>query len=46
MIMREKIHRGEGELAEENTLIGFIKRTSQRDKMALEEGLSQDEKEF
>ena len=46
MITREKIHRGEGELVEENTLIGLRKRTSQRNKMASEEGLSQDEKKF
>jgi hypothetical protein len=30
----------------ENPLIGLRKRTSQREKMASEEGLSQDEKEF
>jgi hypothetical protein len=45
-VTREKIHRGEGELVEENPLIGLRKRTSQSEKMASEEGLSQDEKEF
>jgi hypothetical protein len=46
MLTREKLHRGEGELVEENPLIGLRKRTSQSEKMASEEGLSQDEKEF
>jgi hypothetical protein len=46
MLTREKIHRGEGELVEDNPLIGLIKRTSQRENMASKEGLSQDEKEF
>ena len=46
MLTREKILRGEGELVEENPLIGLRKRTSQSDNMASEEGLSQDEKEF
>ena len=46
MITREKIHCGEGELFEENPLIGLRKITSQSEKMASEEGLSQDEKEF
>jgi hypothetical protein len=46
MLTREKILRGEGELVEENPLIGLRKRTSHSEKMASEEGLSQDEKEF
>jgi hypothetical protein len=46
MITREKLHCGEGEIVEENPLIGLRKRTSQSENMALEEGLSQDEKEF
>jgi hypothetical protein len=46
MITREIINRGEGEIVEENPLIGLRKRTSQSEKMASEEGLSQDEKEF
>jgi hypothetical protein len=46
MLTREKLHHGEGELVEENPLIGLRKRTSQSEKMASEEGLSQDEKEF
>jgi hypothetical protein len=46
MIKREKLNRGEGELVEENPEIGSRKRTSQSEKMASEEGLSHDEKEF
>jgi hypothetical protein len=46
MLTREKLHCGEGELVEENPLIGLRKRNSQREKMASEEGLSQNEKEF
>jgi hypothetical protein len=46
MLTREKLLRGEGDLVEENPLIGLRKRTSQSEKMASEEGLSQDEKEF
>jgi hypothetical protein len=46
MLTREKIHRGEGELVEENTLIGLRKITSPSKKMASKDGLSQDEKEF
>jgi hypothetical protein len=46
MITREKIHCGEGKLVEENPLIGLREINSQSEKMALEEGLSQDEKEF
>ena len=46
MITREKLHRGEGEFVEENPLIGLRKRTSQSKKMASEEGLSNEEKEF
>jgi hypothetical protein len=46
MITRERLDRGEGKLVEENPEIGLIKRTSQSEKMASEEGLSHDEKEF
>jgi hypothetical protein len=46
MLTKEKLLRGEGELVEENPLIGLRKRTSQSERMASEEGLSQDEKEF
>ena len=46
MITREKLNRGEGELVEENPEIGSRKRTSQSEKMALEEGLSHDKIEF
>jgi hypothetical protein len=46
MITREKLSGGEGELVEGDPEIGSIKRTSQSEKMALEEGLSQNEREF
>jgi hypothetical protein len=46
MITRERLNRGEGEIIEENPNIGSRKRTSQSEKMASEEGLSHDEKEF
>jgi hypothetical protein len=46
MITRENLNRGEGELVEENPLIGLRKRTSQSEKMASENGLSNEEKEF
>jgi hypothetical protein len=46
MLTREKLQRGEGELVAENPLIGLIKRASHSEKMASEEGISQDEKEF
>ena len=46
MLTREKIQRGEGELVEENPLIGLRKRSSHSEKMASEEGIFQDEKEF
>jgi hypothetical protein len=46
MLTKEKLLRGEGELVEENLLIGLRNRTSQIERMASEEGLSQDEKEF
>jgi hypothetical protein len=46
MLTREKIQHGEGELVAENPLIGLRKRASHSEKMASEEGLSQDEKEF
>jgi hypothetical protein len=44
MLTRKKLLHGEGKLVEENSLFGLRKRNSQREKMALEEGLSQDEK--
>ena len=40
------MNRGEGELVEENPEIGLRNRTSQSEKMALEEGLSHEDKEF
>jgi hypothetical protein len=46
MLTREKILCGEGEIVEENSLIGLRKRTSQNERMSSEEGLSQDEKKF
>jgi hypothetical protein len=46
MITRENMNRGEGELVEENPEIGSRKRTSQSEKMASEEGLYHEEKEF
>jgi hypothetical protein len=46
MITKEKLNHGEGELVEENPEIGPRKKTSQSEKMASEEGLSHDEKEF
>ena len=46
MITRERMNRDERELVEENPEIGSRKRTSQSEKMALEEGLSHDEIEF
>jgi hypothetical protein len=46
MITRENMNRGEGDLVEKNPEIGKRKRTSQSEKMASEEGLSHDEKEF
>jgi hypothetical protein len=46
MLTSEKILCGEGELVEENPLIGLRKRTSQSEKMVSEEGLSRDDKEF
>ena len=46
MLTREKLQRGEGELVADNPLIGLRKRASHSEKMASEEGLSQDEKEF
>jgi hypothetical protein len=44
MITREKLNHGEGKIVEENPLIELRKRTSQSEKMASKEGLSQDEK--
>ena len=46
MITRERLNHGEGEVVEDNPLIGLRKRTYQSDNMASKEGLSQDEKEF
>jgi hypothetical protein len=46
MITREKLSRGEGEIVEGDPDIGSRKRTSQSEKMASEEGLSQNEREF
>jgi hypothetical protein len=46
MFTREKLSRSEGELVEGNPKIGSTKRTSQSKKMASEEGLSQNEREF
>jgi hypothetical protein len=46
MITKENIHRGEGKLVEENSLIGLRNITSQSGKMASKGRLSQDEKEF
>jgi hypothetical protein len=46
MLTREKLQRGEGELVAYNPLIRLRKRAYYNEKMALEKGLSQDEKEF
>jgi hypothetical protein len=46
MITSEKLHHGEGKLVEYNPLIGLRKKTSQSEKMAVEEELFSDEKEF
>jgi hypothetical protein len=46
MLTKKNLHCGEGKLVEENPLIRFRKRTSQSERMASEEGLSRDEKEF
>jgi hypothetical protein len=46
MITREKLSHGEGELVEGDPEIGSRKRTSQSEKMASKEGLSQNEREF
>ena len=46
MLTREKLLHGEGELVEENPVIGLRNRTSHSENMASEEGLSKDEKEF
>jgi hypothetical protein len=46
MLTREKLQCGEGELVAENPLIGLRKRSSHNEKMELEEGISQNEKEF
>jgi hypothetical protein len=45
-VNQENLQRGEGKLVAENPLIGLRKRASHSEKMASEEGLSQDEKEF
>jgi hypothetical protein len=46
MITREKLSHGEGELVEGDPEIGSRKRASQSEKMASEEGMSQNEIEF
>jgi hypothetical protein len=46
MITRERLNHGEGDIVEENPLIGLRKITSQSENMASKEGLSHDEKEF
>ena len=46
MITREKLSHGKGELVEGDHEIGSRKRTSQSEKMASEEGLSPNEREF
>ena len=46
MLTKEKLQRCEGGLVAENPLIGLRKRASHSEKMASEEGISQDEKEF
>jgi hypothetical protein len=46
MLTREKLQRGEGELVAENPLIGLRRRASFKEKMASEEGIPQEEKEF
>jgi hypothetical protein len=46
MLTREKLQHGEGDLVAENPLIGLRRRASHSEKMASEEGISQDEKEF
>jgi hypothetical protein len=46
MITREKLSHGEGELVEGYPEIGSRKRSSQSERMASEEGMSQNEIEF
>jgi hypothetical protein len=46
LIIKEKLSRGEGNLVEGDHEIGSRKRTSQSEKMALEEGISQNERDF
>jgi hypothetical protein len=46
MITREKLQRGEGELVAENPFIGLRKRASFKEKMASDEGMSQEDKDF
>jgi hypothetical protein len=46
MITRENLSHGEGELVEGDPEVGSRNRTSQSEKMASEEGLSQNEREF
>jgi hypothetical protein len=46
MLTREKLQHGEGEFVAENPLIGLRKRASFKERMASDEGISQDEKEF
>jgi hypothetical protein len=46
MITKEKMNLSEGKLVKENPDIGSRKRTYESEKMASEEGLSHEEKEF
>ena len=46
MITRGKLQRGEGDLVAENPFIGLRKRASFKEKMASDEGISQEEKNF
>jgi len=46
MLTREKLQHGEGKLVAENPLTGLRRRASHIKKMASEDGISQDEKEF
>jgi hypothetical protein len=46
MITMERLNHGDGDLVKENPKIGLIKRNSQSEKMASEEGLSHNEIEF
>jgi hypothetical protein len=46
VLTREKLHRGEVDLLEENQSIGLRKINARSEKMTSKEGLSHDEKEF